>query len=223
MTQLQSNPFLLAADNSPELLPLLRRHHSIASSQDDHGYSLVHAAASYNHLNLLRSLLVEFNVPVDLKDEDNETALFVCETIECARLLVEEFHADTTVKSMDGKTARERIESDGDFPEVAAYLLELEKSKGRPHGNSIHHTASQENIISPAPPLPEGLSIDIGTMAPEDVGEEVVDPDFKRRIEELAALGDFEGEEGQRQLRELITEAVRGQIGQEREVRQRRC
>lgn len=221
MTQLQRNPFLLAADNSPELLPLLRRQHSIASAQDEHGYSLVHAAASYNHLDLLRSLLVEFNVPVDLKDEDDETALFVCETIECARLLVEEFHADTSVRSLDGKTARERIESDGDFPDVAAYLRQFEENKECLQGNGVHQTTSQENIINPAPPLPEGFSIDIGTIAPEDIGDEVVDPEFKRRIEELAARGDFEGEERQRQLREIITEAIRGQIGQEREVRQR--
>jgi uncharacterized protein len=222
MTQTQSNPFLLAADNSPELLPLLRRHHSLALAQDDHGYSLLHAATSYNHLDLLRSLLVEFNVPVDLKDEDGETALFVCETVECARLLVEGFHADISVKGEDGKTAWERIETEGDFPEVAAYLLSHEEIKERSENNGANGTASQaNNIISQAPPLPEGLSIDIGTMAPEDVGEDVVDPEFKKRIEELAARSDFQGEEGQRQLRELITEAVRGQIVEDREVRQR--
>ena len=74
------NPFLLAADNSPELLPLLRENPALASAQDDHGYSLIHAAASYNHLNLLRTLVRELHVDVDLKDEDDETALFVVET-----------------------------------------------------------------------------------------------------------------------------------------------
>lgn len=221
MTQTQSNPFLLAADNSPELLPLLRRHHSLAAAQDDHGYSLLHAAASYNHLDLLRSLLAEFNVPVDLKDEDGETALFVCETVECARLLVEEFHADISVRGEDGKTAWEKIEAEGDFPEVATYLLSREVIKEPSGNNGVNGTTSTANIISQAPPLPEGLSIDIGTMAPEDVGDEVVDTEFKRRIEELAARSDFQGEEGQRQLRELITEAVRGQIVEDREVRQR--
>jgi uncharacterized protein len=220
MTQTQSNPFLLAADNSPELLPLLRRRHSLASAQDDHGYSLLHAAASYNHLDLLRSLFVEFKVPVDLKDEDGETALFVCETVECARLLIEEFHADISVRGKDGMTARERIETEGDFPEVAAYIISHEEIKERSGNNGVNGTTSQA-IISQAPPLPEGLSIDIGTMAPEDVGDDVIDPEFKRRIEELAARNDFHGEEGQRQLRELITEAVRGQIVEDREVRQR--
>lgn len=218
---MQCNPFLLAADNSPDLLPLLRRDHGLALAQDDHGYSLLHAAASYNHLDLLRLLLVEFNVPVDLKDEDDETALFVCETIECARLLVEEFHADATVRAVDGKTAGERIEADGDFPDVAAYLLKIGQDNRVSQGNSVSEIAARPNIISQTTPLPEGLSIEIGTKAPEDLGEEVVDPAFKRRIEEFAAQGDLEGEEGQRQLRELITDALRGQIKDYREVRQR--
>ncbi len=221
MTHIQSNPFLLAADNSPELLPLLRRRHSLASAQDDHGYSLLHAAASYNHLDLVRSLLLEFNVPIDLKDEDGETALFVCETVECARILVEEFHADTSVRAEDGKTAWERIEAEGEFSEVAAYLLIREEIKERSGDTGSSETTSQTHIIGHAPPLPAGLSIDIGTMAPEDVGDEVVDTEFKRRIEQLAARSDFQGEEGQRQLRELITEAVRGQIVEHRDVRQR--
>jgi hypothetical protein len=221
MTQTQNSPFVLAADNSPELLPLLRRRHSLASAQDDHGYSLLHAAASYNHLDLLRSLLVEFNVPVDLKDEDGETALFVCETVECARLLVEEFHVDTSIRGEDGKTARERVEAEGDFPEVAAYLMIHEEIKGRSKHTGANGTTSHANIIGQAPPLPEGFSIDIGTMVLEDVGDEVVDSEFKRRIDELAARSDFQGEEGQRQLRELVTEAVRGQIVEDREVRQR--
>jgi uncharacterized protein len=221
MPSTQSNPFLLAADNSPELLPLLRTNPSLASAQDDHGYSLVHAAASYNHLDLLRTLILELDVPVDLRDEDGETALFVCETVECARILVEELHADPTMKGDEGKTAREKIEAEGDFPEVAAYLLQLDGVNGAANGTVSNGTTSELDILNQPPPLPEGVSVEIGTMAPEDIGEEVIDPEFKRRVEELAARGDFQGEEGQRELRELITEAVRGQVGQERDVRRR--
>ena len=221
MPSTQSNPFLLAADDSPELLPLLRANRSLASAQDDHGYSLLHAAASYNRLDLLRTLVQELKVPVDLKDEDGETALFVCETVECARILVEELKADTSIRGEDGKTAREKIEVEDEFPEVAAYLSRLEEDNDASHSSTIYQNGEQANLQSRAPPLPEGVTIDIGTMSQDDVGEEVVDPEFKRRIEELAARGDFEGEEGQRELRQLITEAVRGQVGQEREVRRR--
>jgi len=71
-----------------------------------------------------------------------------------------------------------------------------------------------------APPLPEGVQVNLGAMAPEDAGE-VADPEFRRRIEELASREDFQGEEGQRELRVLIEEALRGQVGEDRNVRSR--
>lgn len=208
----QVNVLLLAADNPPELLPLLRETPSLASSQDEHGYSLVHAAASYNHLDLLRVLVNELNVDVNIKDEDGETALFVAETVDCAKILVEELHADITIISDEGKTAREKFVEENDFPEVAVYLRvkELESQVNGAVTNGVHHP----------PPLPEGIQVNIGTMAEEEAGE-VVDLEFRRRIEELAAREDFQGAEGQRALRELITEALQGEVGQERDVRQR--
>jgi hypothetical protein len=62
--------------------------------------------------------------------------------------------------------------------------------------------------------------VNIGSMAPGEAGE-VVDPEFRRRIEELASREDFQSEDGQRQLRELVTAALRGQVDPERNVRQR--
>jgi ankyrin repeat protein len=209
----QPNQFLLAADNSPSLLPLLRSDPTLASSQDEHGYSLLHAAASYNHLDLLRTLVNEFHVDVNLKDEDGETALFVVETVDCAKMLLEELHASISIRGNDGTSALEKITEEGDFPEVAVYLRvkELEAGVAR----------VDENSEANPPPVPEGVQINIGTLAPEEIGDEVVDQEFKRRIEELAAREDFQGEDGQTQLRELITEAVRGDIGMERGVRRR--
>jgi hypothetical protein len=216
----QSNPFLLAADNSPQLIPLLRQEPALASSQDEHGYSLVHAAASYNHLDLLRTLVNELHVDVDLKDEDGETALFVAESIECAKVLVEELHANILTRNHEGKTAREKIEEEGDFPEVAVYLRikELEGTGDLDNGEASR--AGEVSSQAP-PPVPEGIQVNFGTMDPEEEAGEVIDPEFRRKIEELAQREDFQGEEGQRQLRQLITEAIRGEVGQEREVRMR--
>jgi hypothetical protein len=220
MSSSQPNPFLLAADNSPQLLPLLRENTSLASAQDEHGYSLMHAAASYNHLDLLRALVNELHVNVDLKDEDGETALFVAETMDCAKVLVEELHADISIRGDEGKTAREKIEEEGEFPEVAVYLRIKELEGSNPQVNGVNGTP-ELNGIHPPPPLPDGISVNLGTMDPEEDAGEVVDPEFRRRIEELAQREDFQGEEGQRQLRELITEAIRGEMGQQRDVRRR--
>ncbi len=213
------NVLQLAADKPAEVISVLRGQPSLAYSQDEHLYSLMHAAASYNHLDLLRALVSEFHVNVDLKDEDGETALFVVETLDCAKVLVEELNADMKIRSrVDGKSAKERITEEGDFPEVAVYLTMKDLEAQGSSANATSTTLAN-NVYAP-PPLPKGVSVDIGTMAPEDAGE-VADPAFRRRIEELAAREDFQGEDGQRALRELITEALRGEINQERDVRQR--
>ncbi|PKS05077.1 hypothetical protein jhhlp_008444 [Lomentospora prolificans] len=207
------NPYLLAADNSPDLLPLLRENPAIASEQDEHGYSLLHAAASYNHLDLLRALVQEFKADVNIRDEDEETPLFVVETVEAARLLVEELGADIKAVGSEGVTARQKIEAEGDFPLVAEYLSTKEDGAA---------PAVQPENADALPPLPPGLKLTVGTMdAEQDVPAEV-DSEFRRKIEELAERDDFHTAEGQAELRRLVEDAVLGEaISDERNVRQR--
>ncbi|OTB01668.1 hypothetical protein M426DRAFT_63654 [Hypoxylon sp. CI-4A] len=214
---MSTNPFLLAADNSPALLPLLRENPTLASEQDSHGYSLVHAAASYNHLDLLRALIREFNVDVNLRDEDEETALFVVETVEAARLLVEELGADIAIKGSEGYTARQKIAEEGDFPEVAEYLQTKEAGSAQSllNGNGINGDTTA------VPPLPEGLNVSVGTMTPADDNDLEVDPEFRRRIEELAERDDFHAAAGQAELRQLVQDAVADQSTTDRNVRAR--
>ncbi|CAL3963845.1 hypothetical protein PZA11_001346 [Diplocarpon coronariae] len=213
-----NNLFVLAADNPARVLQLLGAEPSFASAQDEHGYSLVHAAASYGHLDLLRALVKTYHVSVDLKDEDGETPLFGVETVEVARVLVEELKADVKIIGSEGQNARERIMEDNDYPEVAVYLR-MKELEGQVNGGS-RSTNTAANDTQPPPPLPEGMSVDFGTMAPEEAGE-ILDPELKLRIDELAAQPDFEGEQGQDALRTLIAEALRCDLGEEREVRQR--
>src|SRR5262245_52909038 len=97
MASANLNPFLLAAQTpSPDsrLIPLLQSNPPLASAQDAHGYSLLHAAASYNHAELLKTLVEDFHVDVNLLDEDHETCLFVTESLEVAKLLVETLGVD---------------------------------------------------------------------------------------------------------------------------------
>ncbi len=212
-----NNPFLLAAESpsNPNLLPLLRSNPSLASKQDQHGYSLLHAAASYNHIELLRTLVNEFHVDVNLRDEDSETCIFVTETVPIARCLVEELHIDVNAQNDEGMTAAEKIAQEGDFPEVSAFLQTVTGGKSfgeAPNGDSSAHP----------PPLPPNVTVNVGTMAeqPQDGASQEPDPDFRRRIEELATRENFNTEEGQQELRDLITDAVRG-VGDGRDVRRR--
>lgn len=212
------NPFLLAADNSPLLLPLLRENPALASKQDEHGYSLVHAAASYNHVDLLRTLISEFHVDVNLKDEDDETALFVVETLEAAKVLAEELSIDVHHRSADGLTAREKIESEGEFAAVSVYLASLETTQMESRGTAI----ATDSITEVMEPPPQGMTFTVGTI---DAAEEVpsdVDSEFRRRIEELAQRDDFSTPTGQADLRKLVEDAISDQqLGGERSVKRK--
>lgn len=217
------NIFILAADNSPQLLPLLRSSPSLASSQDEHGYSLLHAAASYAHNDLLRAVVHEFNVSPSIRDEDGETPLFVVETVETAQILIEELHCDPAQKNDEGLTAEEKIRSEGEFVVVADYLKEI-RVKGQTDASSESREANstQQDEEQRPPPLPPNVTVNMGTTTEEEVPEDV-DPVFRAKIEELAAREDFQDEEGQRRLKELVTEAVRGveRDAEGRDVRRR--
>jgi hypothetical protein len=174
----------------------------------------VHAAASYGHLDLLRDLIKEFRVDVNLMDEDGETALFVVETPEAAKVLVEELGANPSHRGCEGLTAREKIEAEADYPAVAAYLAGLEQEDPEQTAAAV-----MPEVI---PPPPEGMSVTVGTMdEAQDVPQEI-DSAFRQRIEELAQRDDFETAAGQAELRKLVEDAVTGEaLGEDRNIRPR--
>ncbi|KKA28799.1 hypothetical protein TD95_002855 [Thielaviopsis punctulata] len=203
---MSQNPFLLAADNHPDLLPLLRANPSLASGQDEYGYSLVHAATSYNHLDLLRALIKEFKVDVNITDEDGETALYVTETVDAAKLLVEELNVNLSLRNHEGQTAREKILAEDDYPEIAAYLA-LAEAAQTPEAvlASSGLVADPENM----PAVPEGLKVTVGEMEEADPGE--ADPTIRKIIEGLSKRPDFDTPEVQAQVRELVMRVLNGE------------
>jgi hypothetical protein len=205
-------------DTRPQaILTSLAQHPQLASARDAHGYSLVHAAASYNQLPVLRELIQTYHADVNITDEDGETPLFATEKAEVAKCLVEELGADSSIRNEEGKTAEEKIgEEEGEAHEVYQYLKSL-----RTGGESGSAGTVETEGVHPPPPLPEGVNINMGTMEEDAAG--APDPEIRRRIEELAARENYDSEEVQRELRELVQEVVMG-IGAEdggRSVRRR--
>jgi len=214
----QPNPYLLACDNPTALLDLLRSNPEIASCQDEHGYSLLHAAASYGHADLLRALVKEFNVDVNLTDEDGETCLFVTENPKIARCLVEELGINISKTNDEGQRADEKMEADEEFPRVIEYIREALGVSP-----STEHPAT--GPLNPPGPIPGNMEVNVGTMSEQEAnaGETEVDPEFKRRIDELAAREDFQSEATQNELRDLVRDALTGTSIEtsERDVRRR--
>jgi ankyrin repeat protein len=223
----------LVVDKPDQVLQHLQTNPELASQQDRHGYSLLHAAASYNHPDVLRTLFDTYSVNPNLIDEDGETCLYSVETVDMAKFLIEQCNVDATLRNEEGQTAAEKFEQEGDFPEVAAYLASLVPGGAAASilsqtGNPSAQEAAAGTVASgqytngtgAPPPLPNGVKIDLGTMGEDEVGE-APDPEFRRRIDELAARPDFQSEETQRELRELVQDALGGLGGGERDVRQR--
>lgn len=210
-------------DSPSVVLFSLRSFPDLASQQDSHGYSLLHAAASYGHEDLLRALVQELHVSPDLLDEDGETCLFVAENVAIARVIVE-LGVSISTRNSEGQTAAEKLDDEDEQPLVAAYLREATSQSTGAAASTLTQTGgangsvaaqngtagqSESNGVHPPPPMPNGVKINVGTMDQGEAGEEP-DAEFRRRIEELAARDDFQGEDGQRELRNLITDAVTG-------------
>jgi hypothetical protein len=193
----------------------LQAYPDLAPKQDAHGYSLVHAAASYSHEDLLRALIKDFKVDPNIKDEDGETALFSVEDVPMAELLLE-LGTDMSLRNSEGQTAEEKLDDEDEQPEIAAYLRRQagggNEAIDEGAGQNAESHAESSNGTQRVPPLPEGVKINVGTIPEAEVGEEP-DPEFRRRIEELAAREDFDREDAQRELRNLITDAVSGLAG----------
>nr|POE47463.1 ankyrin repeat-containing protein p1e11.10 [Quercus suber] len=212
-----------AAESPGPVATQLRAFPDLASAQDAHGYSLIHAASSWGHSDLLKQLVREFNVDINLRDEDGETCLFNAETVDMAKEIVN-LGVDVAARNHDDQTAAEKLADEDEQPLVAVYLREVASnasadgaasilaqtgganaslSAGQPLGNAV------DGGLDRPPPLPNGVQINVGTMQPSDAGD-APDPEFRRRIEELAARQDYEGEDAQRELRRLISDAVSG-------------
>ncbi|KAK3069251.1 hypothetical protein LTR53_012561 [Teratosphaeriaceae sp. CCFEE 6253] len=214
----------LAPDHPDRILAYLQTHSDLASAQDAHGYSLVHAATSYNHPDLLRTLIEEHHVDPNIIDEDGETALFNAESVDIARELLR-LGVNPDLPNTDGQTAAEKLDDEDEQPEVAAFLRQATHLTApdavAPSTAQAESAVSETNGLHAPPPLPNGVQIEVGTMQPDEAGE-APDPEFRRRIEELAARDDFQEASGQQELRRLVEEAVTGLTEEQRASVRRR-
>ncbi|KAF4556937.1 Ankyrin repeat-containing protein 5 [Elsinoe fawcettii] len=218
----------LVPERPDNVVELLSSHQDLASAQDRHGYSLLHAAASYNHFELAKKLVNDYNVDINIRDEDGDPPLCSVETVEMARLLVEELHADIGCRNDEGQTPEEKIDADEEFPLIAAYIREAaSRGSGGAGASAVAQTAGANNSLAALsgttngstmfngihhpPRIPQGINdIRIGqTTEPMDEDFQP-DPEIRRRIEELASREDFQSEENQAELRGLISDVVGG-------------
>lgn len=100
---INDNIWILASDGKIDQVKSLIESGTSVNAQDEHGYSVLTAAISWGHFELTKWLCQTAGANVDICDEDGETPLFVVESLEAAKLLVE-LGANTKITNQDGLT-----------------------------------------------------------------------------------------------------------------------
>jgi ankyrin repeat protein len=103
-----STPWTSAADGNLALLQasLTALQQTPGTLADEHGYTLLQAAASYSQMAVLTWLLEDAVVPVDAVDKEGDSALHYASTVEAAQRLVQA-GISISLRNAQGHTALE--------------------------------------------------------------------------------------------------------------------
>lgn len=187
-----ANIWVAAADNQVDVVQsYLDSGKFTPNSKDPNGYTAIHAAASYGHINLLK-LLINNGGDINIQDNEGDTPLHHVEDLATATVMVEQLGADFKLKNSEGQTAAEYIEEDGELPELAQYLRSL-----------VHDTPQAGTSVLES--LPAAGEIDghqIRYTLEESHGD--ISNDKRKQLEEI-----MKGDNPDEALREFVTSAVR--------------
>ncbi|KAL4154761.1 hypothetical protein PRNP1_006877 [Phytophthora ramorum] len=96
------NVWTAASDGDVESVRAFLSSGGDANAKDEYGYTPLQAAVSYNHMELVVVLLAS-GAQATLGDNEMDTPLHRCETVECAKLLLEH-GADLNARNSEGQT-----------------------------------------------------------------------------------------------------------------------
>ena len=128
-----STPWMAAADGNLALLQasLQALQLSPSTAQDEHGYTLLQAAVSYNRANVWTWLASQPGFVVHTADGEGDTALHYAATAEAARFLVQQ-GIDVQARNAEQQTALEKkqqeleeLRQDEDFEETDEEYIQL--------------------------------------------------------------------------------------------------
>ncbi|WWC61138.1 uncharacterized protein I303_103717 [Kwoniella dejecticola CBS 10117] len=175
------------------------------NDKDSNSYTPMHAASSYAHLELLTYLLSKGG-DINIPDDDGETPLFVVETLEAARFLVQH-GADVSWKNEDGLTAAEQLEED--HPQISSYLYSLLPADQQPRSQQGAGETGEG----------EGEGEGINQMALENFTTEQSEY-MMREAEKIMRACAETGEEPDEKLKELVEGIVKDGLNFGREAQE---
>ncbi|KAI8621578.1 ankyrin repeat-containing domain protein [Chytriomyces sp. MP71] len=144
----ESNIFIAASDGRLDEVQAFLNSGCSVKDQDDLGYSVFHAAASYNHIELMQFLLAQDGTDVLIADVDGDTALHVTETVEMAHLLLSHSTGGLALaekRNSEGRLAIEVADEEG-YKELVEYLKEFTPNY-TPANTVMKHAYSEEELL----------------------------------------------------------------------------
>lgn len=147
-----ANIWVAAADNELDVVKLhISQGNFTANSKDPNGYTPIHAAVSYGHVELIQ-YLIDQGGNVNIQDNEGDTPLHHVEELAIAKLLVEDYKADYKIKNNDDLTPGEYIELEDEYPDIAQYLISLSHDRpldmslpvGKVNGHEIRYTLQDD-------------------------------------------------------------------------------
>lgn len=198
--QKHANIFLAASDGDIDSVLQFLDAGVGVNALDENGYSTIHAAASYNHFELL-STLISRGGNVNLPDYEGDTPIYVAETAEMCRLLISQ-GADLAHVNGEGLTVLEHVTQEDEFPEVIAFLNQqvhggsvasnlsnMRYEEQTPIGGETEVSQADESLLSGMDEIPEEIRTQIGDIM-RKTGEDGINRDDElRAILSNALLG----------------------------------
>lgn len=203
---MSDNIWVATADNQIDLVKkLIESGKFTPNSADPNGFTPIHAAASYGHLELLRYLL-ENGGNVNIQDSDGDTPLHHTESLETAKILIQEYKADYRLKNKDGLNVKEYFIEEDEYPELISYFELLEKT-GNVGANGDDLTNGPSSMS-----LPNGQEIRafLGGSDEEETPEIL---ERRKQVESIFTNTELSEAERDEKLREFVMGVVSENIG----------
>lgn len=193
------------------------------NSKDENGYTAIHAAASWGHGDLLRTLVSEYGGDINVADNDGDTPLFTVESIEMCRLVLE-LGGDPTLVDNDGLSAAKFLLEDHE--DIARYLAQLtgEELPAAASTSSLPMDADDSQDMSSTSGLDMGTAqrildsnarmADLANLDPAS-REAAIETnqragDLLSQVQEILLEADRTGEDPEERIRAAVDQAVRG-------------
>ncbi|OUM52660.1 hypothetical protein BVG19_g1866 [[Candida] boidinii] len=225
-----SNIWIAASDGNLKLVTeYIESGSSSANAKDPNGYTPIHAAVSYGHIELLRYLISKGG-DINIQDVDGDTPLHHAETVDVAKILINEFNANYKLKNNEGLTPAKYQEEEDEFPELIEFLNKVENygvesvnnNNNSNNNNKDKESSSQDNKHD----VDDGLTLPNGEKftfkLEKDVsgnGEEGGDEEMKNRrlkLQEIMANG-ADDEATDEKLRDFVMSAVHKHVDELRD------